>query len=153
VPYLDETLIAMPDVYQIENGVSGIDRYRATLAHMMAHKEWSTQLMADNYAPHMQLFISTFEDCRVERLAIARYPGLKNLFLSLHPYPKKGACDPVTQSCLRYRATRLSRALMDENFDSENELIESFRLEFNTLMAEKGEATTTADMGKLGTTC
>ncbi|MDX1796252.1 MAG: hypothetical protein R3219_05940, partial [Hydrogenovibrio sp.] len=68
VPYLDEELIAVPDVYDDENGVSGLERYRAMLAHMMAHKRWSTKLMADNFAPHMQLFISIFEDCRVEHL-------------------------------------------------------------------------------------
>lgn len=151
VPYLDEELIAVPDVYEDENGISGLNRYRAMLAHMMAHKEWSTKLMADNFAPHMQLFISTFEDCRVERLAIQRFPGLKPLFLALHPVPEKGACDPTKQACLRYRATRLSRALMDETFDPENALIEEFRAQFNTIMAEKGETSTTQDMAKLGT--
>lgn len=150
VPYLDDTLIAIPDVYDEENGISGIDRYRATLAHMMAHHKWSTQLMADNYAPHMQLFISIFEDSRVEYLAIQKYPGLKKLFLALHPYPEKGACDDTKQSCLRYRATRMSRALLDENFDPENPLLEDFRQRFHTLMAEKGENSTTADMAELG---
>lgn len=151
VPYLDEELIAVPDVYDDENGVSGLERYRAMLAHMMAHKRWSTKLMADNFAPHMQLFISIFEDCRVEHLAIREYPGLKPLFLALHPYPQKGSCDPAKQACLRYRATRLSRALMDEHFDPENPLIEDFRERFNAIMQEKGDATTTQDMAKLGT--
>jgi hypothetical protein len=150
VPYLDDNLIAVPDVYDSENGVSGLDRYRAMLAHMMAHKTWSSKLMADNYAPHMQLFISTFEDCRVEYLAIQKYPGLKNLFLALHPYPEKGACDDSKQSCLRYRATRLSRTLMDENFDPENKLLEEFRARFHEVMQEKGENSSTADMASLG---
>jgi uncharacterized protein YegL len=156
VPYLDDSLIAVPDVYETETGVdgkavSGLDRYRAMLAHMMAHKRWSTKLMADNFAPHMQLFISTFEDCRVEYLACQHYPGLKPLFLALHPYPEKGTCDDTSQSCLRYRATRLSRALMDEHFDSQNALIEDFREQFIQIMREKGERSTTQDMAKLGT--
>ncbi|QCU89918.1 nitric oxide reductase activation protein NorD [Thiomicrorhabdus sediminis] len=150
VPYLDDHIIAVPDVYTEDNGVSGLDRYRATLAHMMAHKTWSGQLMADNYAPHMQLFVSIFEDCRVEYLAIQRYPGLKKLFLDLHPYPEKGACDDSKQSCLRYRATRLSRALLDENFDPENPLLEDFRQRFHAVMQEKGENSTSADMLELG---
>lgn len=150
VPYLDETIIAVPDVYEDENGVSGLNRYRATLAHMMAHQRWSTKLMADNFAPHMQLFISVFEDSRVEYLAIQKYPGLKALFLSLHPYPEKGACNDKEFSCLRYRATRLSRALLDENFDSENPLIEEFRQKFHAVMSEKGENSTTRDMAELG---
>lgn len=150
VPYLDDELIALPDVYEAENGISGLDRYRATLAHMLAHKRWSGKLMADNYAPHMQLFVSIFEDCRVEHLAMARYPGLKKLFLSLHPYPEKGSCDDRKQSCLRYRATRLSRALLDETFDAQNPLIEDFRVRFNAVMREKGEASTSKDMLELG---
>ena len=150
VPYLDETLIALPDVYDDENSVSGLNRYRAMLAHMMAHKEWSTKLMADNFAPHMQLFISLFEDSRVEYLAMQRYPGLKPLFLALHPYPEKGACDDSKQSCLRYRATRLSRALLDENFDPQNPLLEEFRGRFQQIMLEKGENSSTQDMARLG---
>lgn len=151
VPYLDETLIAVPDMYDSENGISGLDRYRAMLAHIMAHKRWTTKLMADNFAPHMQLFISTFEDCRVERLAIARYPGLKKHFLALHPVPPLGDCDAEKMACLRYRATRLSRALLDDEFDPEDELIESFREKFNAVLETKAEESSTDDMKELGT--
>lgn len=150
VPYLDDTLIAVPDVYEDDREVIGLNRYRAMLAHMMAHKKWSTKLMADNFAPHMQLFISLFEDSRVEYLAMQRYPGLKPLFLALHPYPEKGACDDSKQSCLRYRATRLSRALLDESFDPQNPLLEEFRERFHQIMQEKGEDSTTQDMARLG---
>jgi hypothetical protein len=150
VPYIDATTLAIPDVFQDENGVPGIKIYQATIAHMVAHKRWSEELMADNFAPHMQLFISTFEDCRVEYLAIKAFPGLKSLFLSLHPVPKKGACNPDKQACLRYRATRLSRALMDDEFDAQNELIATFKKRFHDIMQEKGEASTTLDMAKLG---
>ncbi|MBN2866959.1 MAG: VWA domain-containing protein [Thiotrichales bacterium] len=150
VPYLDDQLLAVPDVYDEENGVSGLDRYRATVAHMLAHKTWSGKLMADNYAPQMQLFISVFEDCRVEYLAMQRYPGLRKLFMALHPYPEKGACDDSKHSCVRYRATRMSRALLDKNFDPENPLLEEFRERFNKIMLEKGENSTTQDMSELG---
>lgn len=151
VPYLDEHLIAVPDMYDSENGIDGLERYRAMLAHMMAHKHWSSRLMADNFAPHMQLFISTFEDCRVERLAMARYPGLKKYFLALHPVPPLADCDSEKQACLRYRATRLSRALIDDTFDAEDELIETFRQRFNAILMEKGEQSSTEDMRELGT--
>lgn len=151
VPYLDEHHIAVPDMYDSENGIDGLDRYRAMLAHMMAHQHWSSKLMADNFAPHMQLFISTFEDCRVERLAMARYPGLKKYFLALHPVPPLGDCDSKKQACLRYRATRLSRALIDDSFDAEDELIETFRQHFNGILLEKGEDSSTEDMRELGT--
>lgn len=150
VPYLEDTGMRIPDVYEDEWGVSGIDRYRATIHHLLAHKTWSTNLLADNYAPHMQFFISVFEDARVDTLAMGRYPGLKNIFLKLHVYPELGACDEQKQSCLRYRATRLSRALLDPDFDPQDELMTSHVQRFRQILAEKGEQSTTADMLELG---
>ena len=37
-PYYDDLGIRIPDVYDDDRGVSGIDRYRAALAHMAAHR-------------------------------------------------------------------------------------------------------------------
>lgn len=150
MPYIDEQAMRLPDVYDDLGDISGIDRYRAALAHMLAHKQWSSQLLADNFAPHMQLFISTFEDARVERLAMQRYPGLKKLWLGLHPIPPKGDCDSEKMACLRYRATRLSRALIDENFDAEDDVIRQHVAQFNALLAEKGEQSSIKDMQELG---
>ncbi|HFC31080.1 MAG TPA: VWA domain-containing protein [Oceanospirillales bacterium] len=149
-PYLEEEIIAVPDVFEDENGISGINRYRTMLAHLMAHRRWSNKLMADNYAPQMQLIISAFEDSRVDRLAMRLYPGLKKYFLALHAYPAKNACEGLKVSTIRYRATRLSRALIDADFDPEDELIQQFREKFNTLIAD-GKQSSTLEMSKLGT--
>ncbi len=149
LPYLEEDLIAVPDVYEELNGISGINRYRTMLAHLMAHRKWSSKLMADNYAPQMQLIISAFEDARVDRLAMRQYPGLTKYFFALHTYPEKGACDTMKVSTIRYRATRLSRALIDKNFNPEDELIEQFRKKFNQLLNNKPSST--QEMAKLGT--
>ncbi len=149
LPYLEEDLIAVPDVYEELNGISGINRYRTMLAHLMAHRKWSSKLMADNYAPQMQLIISAFEDARVDRLAMRQYPGLTKYFFALHTYPEKGACDAMKVSTIRYRATRLSRALIDKNFNPEDELIEQFRKKFNQLINNKPSST--QEMAKLGT--
>ncbi len=150
LPYLEEDLIAVPDVYEELNGISGINRYRTLLAHLMSHKKWSNKLMADNYAPQMQLIISAFEDARVDRLAMRLYPGLKKYFLALHSYPEKGACDGLNVSTIRYRAVRLSRALIDARFDPEDQLISQFRDEFNVLIKGEKESST-LEMSKLGT--
>lgn len=150
LPYLEEDLIALPDVYEDDCGVSGINRYRTMLAHLMAHRRWSSKLMADNYAPQMQLIISAFEDARVDRLAMRLYPGLKKYFLALHTYPEKGVCDNLHVSTIRYRAARLSRALIDKNFNPEDDLIIQFRDKFDVLMQGKKESST-LEMSKLGT--
>ena len=59
----------MPDVYDARAGISGLDRYRAALAHMAAHKRWSTAIFADNFSPAQRLTIECFEDSRVEAVS------------------------------------------------------------------------------------
>jgi nitric oxide reductase activation protein len=93
--------------------VTGIDRYRAALAHMAAHRRWSTAIFADNYSPLQRLAIECFEDARVDTLAMRLYPGLRRLLLRLHPAPVEGACNDQTHACLRHRLALLSRALLD----------------------------------------
>jgi len=56
VPYYDKLGMRIPDVYDDitdDKGntlVTGIDRYRAVLAHMVAHRRWSSPMVADNFS-------------------------------------------------------------------------------------------------------
>lgn len=111
-PHLDRLGFHMPDAYEDLGAVSGLDRYRAAIAHLAAHRLWTQPLIADNFSPYQQLIIETFEDARVEWLAMARYPGLRRLWLALHPRPRPGDCPP-NHSCIRHHAAMLSRALLD----------------------------------------
>ncbi|MBK8579471.1 MAG: VWA domain-containing protein [Candidatus Accumulibacter sp.] len=113
VPYYDASGIRLPDVFDDAHGVSGIDRYRALLAHIAGHRRWSRPIFADNFSPMQRLAIEVFEDSRIEALILRAYPGLRRILLALHPKPLEGACDPETSSCLRHRLTMLSRALLD----------------------------------------
>lgn len=112
VPYFDSRGFHIPDVYDDADGIRGIDRYRATLAHMAAHQRWSEPFIADNFNRYQQLAIEAFEDARVEGLAMVRYPGLKRIWKALHPTPKQDAC-PEGWSCVRHIMAMLSRALLD----------------------------------------
>jgi nitric oxide reductase NorD protein len=113
VPYYDKLGMRVPDVYDDAHGVSGLDRYRAVLAHMVGHRRWSTPQIADNWSPFQRMAVEFFEDARIDTLLMREYPGLARLFLALHPKPVEGACDPETTSCLRHRLTMLSRACLD----------------------------------------
>ena len=113
VPYYDKLGIRLPDVYDDAGDISGLDRYRAALAHMVGHRRWSEAQVADNWSPFQRMAVEFFEDCRIETLLIREYPGLRKLFLALHPKPVEDACDPETTSCLRHRMAMLSRALLD----------------------------------------
>ncbi len=94
IPYYDSLGIRLPDVFDdTESGVHGIDRYRAVLAHIAAHRRWSHFIFADNFSPFQRIAIELLEDSRMEYLAMQQYPGLRQLWLALHPVPIEGECD------------------------------------------------------------
>ena len=140
-PYFDAMGIRLPDVYDERAGVSGIDRYRAALAHMAAHRRWSTAIFADNFSPAQRLAIECFEDARVEALAMREYPGLRRIFKALHPTPVDGACNPATHSCLRHRLSVLSLALFDPPVRFQNAQISDWVQRFHALLAQNEAST------------
>jgi hypothetical protein len=113
VPYYDKLGMRVPDVFDADRGIGGLDRYRAVLAHMVGHRRWSSAIVADNYSPFQRMAIEFFEDCRIETLVCRVYPGMRRVFLALHPKPVEDACNPETMSCLRHRLAMMSRALLD----------------------------------------
>ena len=148
VPYLDDLGIHLPDVYDdTPNGVRGIDRYRALLAHLTAHQRWTTPQIADNFSPFQRVSIEVFEDSRVEYLAMQQYPGLRNIWLALHPAPKEDAC-PEGWSSVRHRLFMLSRALLDPNHAYTHPVILEFAARFQEVM-QRGNSRT-SDMVDLG---
>jgi hypothetical protein len=135
IPYYDRLGMRVPDVFDSRDGVKGIDRYRAVLAHMVGHRRWSTPIIADNYSPLQRLGVEFFEDCRIDTLLCREYPGLRDVFLRLHPHPGEADCDPDTTSCLRHRLTMLSRALLDDAHGYANPHILEFARRFREIMA------------------
>ncbi|MBE9549601.1 MAG: VWA domain-containing protein [Proteobacteria bacterium] len=140
LPYFDSLGMRIPDVLDDHNsGVSGLNRYRATLAHMAAHRRWSGKIIVDNYSPFQRIAIECLEDCRVDSLAIRQYPGLYRLFIGLHPQPVKDACDPEKESCIRHRLAMLSYACMNPQHQYTNKDIIEFSDRFHTSM-QAGES-------------
>jgi hypothetical protein len=140
MPYYDKLGIRLPDVYDDKDGVSGIDRYRATLAHMAAHRQWSSQMIVDNWSPFQRVAVETFEDSRVEYLAIKKYPGLRKLFLSLHPIPDEDDLEIEGESMVRLRLALLSRAILDPNFEVKHDDIRESVKRFFIEMEKDGES-------------
>ena len=123
VPYYDKLGMRIPDVYDDMPGASGLDRYRATLAHMVGHRRWSEAQVADNWSPFQRMAVEFFEDARIDRLLVREYPGLARVLLALHPKPVEDACDPETTSCLRHRLAMLSRAFLDADHGYRDEVL------------------------------
>lgn len=149
MPYFTDDGIRLPDVYDTLEGVSGIDRYRAALAHMAAHRRWSQKMIVDNWSPFQRASVEIFEDSRVDYLACQKYPGLRKLFLALHPIPKEEDLQLEEQgvSVFRLRLALLSRAILDPDFQYENVHIREYVQRFHDLMAT-GEATS-AEMASI----
>ncbi len=134
VPHLDSKGFHVPDVYHDHNGVRGIDRYRALLAHLVAHRLWTKPFIADNFNRYQQLAMEAFEDARVEWLAMRRYPGLRQLWMALHPIPGENGCPPGW-SCIRHKVTMLSRALLDPAHPYTDPILRDFVTRFHARMA------------------
>jgi hypothetical protein len=141
IPYYDKLGMRIPDVQDDAHGISGLDRYRATLAHMVGHRRWTQPQVADNWSPFQRMAVECFEDGRIETLLIREYPGLRRLFLALHPQPLEGACDPETTSCLRHRMAMLSRALLDPDHGYVDADLIDFVARFHAIM-DKGDSST-----------
>ncbi len=131
IPYYDKLGIRLPDVYQDDKGVSGIDRYRAALTHIVAHRRWTRAIIADNMSPFQRMAVEFLEDCRVEYLAMKEYPGLRRIFMALHPQPSEDACDPQLESGVRHRLAMLSRAILDPQHAYKNVHIIGFAQRFH----------------------
>ncbi len=151
VPYFDAQGMRVPDVYDAAHGVSGLDRYRATLAHMVGHRRWSTAQIADNWSPFQRMAVEMFEDARIDTLVCREYPGLRRILLALHPKPVEGACDDKTTSCLRHRLAMLSRACLDAQHGYTDPDLLEFTRRFHQALA--AGASSTKDMGSLALSC
>jgi len=134
VPYYDKLGIRLPDVYDDTQGVTGIDRYRAALAHIAGHRRWTTAIFADNFSPLQRMAAEFLEDSRVEYLAMREYPGLRRIFMALHPIPAEDACDPELESGLRHRLAMLSCAILDSRHPYKNPHIIEFAQRFHDLV-------------------
>jgi len=128
--------------------VRGIDRYRALLAHLSAHRRWTSNLIADNLSPFQRMAVEAFEDSRVEYLAMQEFPGLRQLWCKLHPVPREDIEKKEDTSYIRHRLAMLSRALLDPKHNYKNPVILKYVARFHETMA-KGN-TRTYDIQMLG---
>jgi len=139
-PYLDKNGIHLPDVYDDKGDVPGINRYRALLAHAAAHQRWTMPILADNLSPFQHLATEMFEDARIEWLAMREWPGLRRLWLSLHPKPVEGTC-PEGWCDVYHRLTIFSRAALDPGHGYQDAVLNDFIGHFHAMMEEGGSST------------
>ena len=115
-PFIEDYLLHLPDAFDDfappgRAAVCGLELYRATAAHCAAHVvETRAPISAEALSPLQMAVIGAVEDARVEALAIARFPGLKQLWSALHT-----ATPEMHRSAGDY-LDRLARALLDGQY-------------------------------------
>jgi nitric oxide reductase NorD protein len=119
-PYIDGYIIHLPDAYDDyvyttaegeEKRVAGIELYRASAAHAACHQVYTTQQFDDTGLSALQLVLSgLIEDARIEKLAMEKFPGLRQAWSALHTAtPQSGETSVALMK-------RLARRLQDENY-------------------------------------
>lgn len=127
-PYIADYLLHIPDAYddfvicdaqgnEIRR-VDGVEMYRAASAHCAAHMVYTTApISAENLNALQLAAISVVEDARVERNAIQRFPGLQQLWASLH------TITPQNKATLGDYLNRIARALLDPTYQDEDGVV------------------------------
>ena len=119
-PYIDGYIIHLPDafddyVYTTAEGeekrVTGIELYRASAAHAACHQVYTSKQFDDTGLSALQLVLSGLvEDARIEKLAMGKFPGLRQSWSVLHTAtPQSGETSVALMK-------RLARRLQDENY-------------------------------------
>jgi hypothetical protein len=107
----DHGVVRVPQSSRGVDGQTGKDLFRATLAHIMAHFQFTGERFALGGLKPVQIaLISLIEDARVEQLAIDRLPGLRRFWLPFHLAEASGV---LTAPALM---ARLARALLDPTY-------------------------------------
>jgi len=119
-PYIDGYIIHLPDAYDDyvyitlegeEKRISGIELYRATAAHAACHQVYTDkQFDATGLSTVQKVLSGLIEDARVEKLALEKFPGLKQSWISLH------TATPQTDETAVNLMQRLARRLLDDNY-------------------------------------
>ena len=130
-PYIEDFQIHIPDAFDPFCGIDGIEIYRAAAAHAAAHMVYTrAPISAEQLSQAQMRFIEAFEDARVEWLAYREFPGLRKLWLSFftaEPTANEDYTKPHKTLALLMRVTR---AIMDDDYQDELALINDTASEF-----------------------
>jgi len=119
-PYIERYVIHIADAYDDyrplgadtppEQMVPALDVYRAAANHCAAHLMFTVEPLSMQMLSPLQIaLIEVIEDARVEALAIAQFPNMRDAWLALQPLPDFS--EPRTVGDL---LNRLARALLED---------------------------------------
>ncbi len=137
-PYIERTVIHLPDAYDDLENCPAPELYRAAAAHAAAHMMYThARLSAEALTPVQMTFIGLFEDARVEHLAMRQFPGLKAIWARLH------TAQPQREPDALNLMARVARAMLDEAHQDPDALVQQ------TAQAFREQAAARADDNRL----
>ncbi len=137
-PFIEDWFVHVPDAFDTYGDITGIEIYRATVAHAAAHMVYTSEpISAEQLSPLQMKCIDLFEDGRIEYLAMQEFPGLgkiwKPFFDEAHFEDDSKLSDHHDALDLMFRT---ARALIDETYQDKesglNDLVSRFRDELET---------------------
>lgn len=140
----DRGMIRVPPVYPGFRNQQAEEIFRAALAHVAAHLTITRdKFPARSLKPVQIALVSLIEDARVEQLAMREYPGLRRLWLPFHVAQPSGA---KTAAAL---LARLSRALIDPDFDDPDGWVQKSKEMFYAAREHWGDQQMSRVLGSL----
>lgn len=106
-PSIDQKFIRLPSSLPQQGAVTARRAYIAAAVHAAAHRMYSQTLNPESLNVRQRHLVELVEDARVEYLAFLHFPGLRRLWLDLHPPVSP---DPTPFATLMWR---LSRGLLE----------------------------------------
>jgi nitric oxide reductase activation protein len=151
-PFVEDYFIHLPDAYDTfapegREAISGLEVYRAAAAHAAAHIVYTKEpISAESLNNWQMAVISVIEDARVETLAIRKFPGLKQLWASMH------TITPDQASTAGDYLNRLARALLDETYQDDDPWIAQGRVLFKEALEQPGKLDSNQTSWDIGVT-
>ena len=140
-PYIEYGVMHIPDAYDDHQHSSGkvtpgIDCYRAVCAHAAAHIiETTSSFNGDSLNPLQVACISLIEDLRVELNTIKKFPGMKKLWIALHPEDSDlKDLNPFITDLVDF-----SRSALDSNYKTKQKFNSKFLKIFRKKMASSSD--------------
>ncbi|MBU2793133.1 VWA domain-containing protein [Acidithiobacillus thiooxidans] len=141
-PRINQTYICLPSTLSQQGEVTARRVYIAAAAHAAAHRLYSQPLNRESLNARQRHLVELVEDARVEYLAFTHFPGLRRLWLDLHPPISP---DPTPFSTLMWR---LSRGLLELEQSKDNDfMVRKAITLFQERIAEIEEARTAREIG------
>ncbi len=151
-PSIDGYIIHLPDAFDDfvfdssigeEVRIPGIDLYRASAAHAACHQVYTTEQFDSTGLSALQVvLIGLIEDARIEGLAVAQFPGLKQTWLSFHTVTPQSGDTAVGLMA------RLARILLDEDYRDNHPWVS---LGFSLFSENKAQPNVTDWVREIGT--